>query len=170
MSCWIRSSSDGSPRRIASGAVSRGARVVMKGRPAARPQAVSQPAAAWAGELQRAVKSTAKQPKKDGTNVASPARPIDTKQLSDTVKEEVKGGESSEGPTSVRLSLVAVEAGADQGRAAGRQGSRRAAAAHAEDLRARVEPDHQGQVRAGPPALLRSPSFARRHGELRNLP
>ena len=31
--------------------------------------------------------------------VTTPARSIDTKQLSDVVKEEVKGGESSEGPT-----------------------------------------------------------------------
>ena len=31
--------------------------------------------------------------------MTTPARSIDTKQLTDVVKEEVKGGESSEGPT-----------------------------------------------------------------------
>jgi cytochrome c peroxidase len=41
----------------------------------------------------------ADQTKKGDAQVTSPARPIDTKQLSDVVKEEVKGGESSEGPT-----------------------------------------------------------------------
>ena len=32
------------------------------------------------------------------------------------------------------------------------------------------QPDHQGEVRAGPAALLRPPGLARRHGELRHLP
>jgi cytochrome c peroxidase len=36
---------------------------------------------------------------KDDRGVTAPARSIDTKQLSDTVKEEMKGGEASEGPT-----------------------------------------------------------------------
>ncbi len=39
------------------------------------------------------------QPDPDEAQVTTPARSIDTKQLSDVVKEEVKGGESSEGPT-----------------------------------------------------------------------
>jgi cytochrome c peroxidase len=39
------------------------------------------------------------QAKKGTPSVTTPARPIDTKQLNETVKEEVKGGELSEGPT-----------------------------------------------------------------------
>ena len=39
------------------------------------------------------------QPDPGEAQVTTPARSIDTKQLSDVVKEEVKGGESSEGPT-----------------------------------------------------------------------
>jgi cytochrome c peroxidase len=38
------------------------------------------------------------QTKRDA-QVTAPARPVDTKQLTDVVKEEVRGGESSEGPT-----------------------------------------------------------------------
>jgi cytochrome c peroxidase len=43
--------------------------------------------------------SAADQANKSEPNVTSPVRPIDAKQLTDTVKEEVKGGEASEGPT-----------------------------------------------------------------------
>jgi cytochrome c peroxidase len=43
--------------------------------------------------------SSAQPEQKGGGGLSSPARPIDTKQLVDTVKEEVKGGESSQGPT-----------------------------------------------------------------------
>jgi cytochrome c peroxidase len=39
------------------------------------------------------------QPDPGEAQVTTPARSIDTKQLTDVVKEEVKGGESSEGPT-----------------------------------------------------------------------
>lgn len=37
--------------------------------------------------------------RKEGGEISTPARQIDSKQLNDTVKAEVKGGESSEGPT-----------------------------------------------------------------------
>ena len=141
-----------------------------KGRPQGAPQAASSQQAPG-GRRPRAAGSPVPTSRRKGdAQVTTPARPIDTKQLTETVKEEVKGGEASEGPTPVRLSLAALQARADQGRAAGRQGSRRAAAAHSQDLRSGVESDHQRQVRAGPPALLRSAGLARRHGELRDLP
>ena len=46
-----------------------------------------------------AAQSASEQAKKGDPSVSAPARPIDTKKLTDTVKEEVKGGEASEGPT-----------------------------------------------------------------------
>jgi cytochrome c peroxidase len=62
------------------------------------PQANSRhlpPAAAAPGGAQ----AGAGQATKSEPSITTPARPIDTKQLNETVKEEVKGGESSEGPT-----------------------------------------------------------------------
>jgi cytochrome c peroxidase len=62
------------------------------------PQAVSsQPA--YGPAVTSGAKSGSEQAKKGSPSVNTPARPIDTKQLNETVKEEVKGGESSEGPT-----------------------------------------------------------------------
>ncbi len=43
--------------------------------------------------------SAAQPQEKGGTGLSSPARPIDTKQLAEIVKEEVKGGEAILGPT-----------------------------------------------------------------------
>ncbi len=69
-----------------------------EGQTGGAPQAVSGqqppgPASSKGGQ------SAAAQTQNGGNDVTSPARPIDTKQLTDTVKEEVRGGESSEGPT-----------------------------------------------------------------------
>jgi cytochrome c peroxidase len=47
----------------------------------------------------RLAREGAEETKKGDAPVTSPARPVDTRQLTDVVKEEVKGGESSEGPT-----------------------------------------------------------------------
>jgi cytochrome c peroxidase len=69
-----------------------------EGQSAGTHQAVSgQPAlgAAASGGAQ----SGSEQAKKAAPSLNTPARPIDTKQLNATVREEVKGGESSEGPS-----------------------------------------------------------------------
>ena len=102
--------------------------------------------------------------------MTTPARSIDTKQLTDVVKEEVKGGEASEGPTPFdhlwqpsKAELIKDEPLAVTVPAG-------LAAAHSQDLRSGRQPDHQGEVRAGPAALFRSAGFARRHGELCDLP
>ena len=89
----------------------------------------------------------ADQAKDDEPPVTAPARPIDTKQLSETVKEEVKGGEASAGadarspicgrpskPELIKDEPLAVKV------------PRGLAAAHAQDLRAGLESDHQRQV------------------------
>jgi len=64
----------------------------MKPQPAAnQAPAVSQPS--------KPAQAGGNTPKKSDAQVTTPARSIDTKQLTDVVKEEVKGGDSSEGPT-----------------------------------------------------------------------
>ena len=70
----------------------------------------------------------------------------------------------------LELSLGAIESRADQGRAAQGGRPRRPPAADPQGRRAGLQPDHQGEVRAGPPALLRPAGLARRHGELCDLP
>ena len=57
------------------------------------------PAASREGERPQAAKGRGRQPDPGEAQVTTPARSIDTKQLTEVVKEEVKGGESSEGPT-----------------------------------------------------------------------
>ena len=81
------------------------------------------------------------QPDPGEAQVTTPARSIDAKQLTDVVKEEVKGGESTEGPTVPRPARRR-----SRGRASGRCGAGRASAAHAQNLCARVKPDYQGQI------------------------
>ncbi len=72
---------------------------------------------------------------KQGGQITTPARSIDTKQLTDVVKEEVKGGESSEGPSPFDYLWEPSKGDVDQRRADDRIGSRRIAAAHSQDLR-----------------------------------
>ncbi len=55
------------------------------------------PAAAAKGAPQAAKKAQGADPGE--AQITTPARSVDTKQLTEVVKEEVKGGESSEGPT-----------------------------------------------------------------------
>ena len=94
---------------------------------------------------------------------------VDPKCLSNVVKEEVKGGEATDGPTPSIISGC-LESRADQGRAAHGQRPRRTSATDSQDRCAGLQPDHEGKVRAGPSALFRSAGLARRHGELRDLP
>ena len=73
------------------------------------------------------------------------SRPIDTKQLTDVVKEEVKGGEASEGPTPFDYLWSASKPELIKDEPLAVKVPARAAAAHAQDLRARRQPDHEGQ-------------------------
>ena len=143
--------------------------MVTKGSPKARRRRwLAQPAPGASRPV--AAQSGPEQAKKGDPSVNAPARPIDTKQLNETVKEEVKGGESSEGPSPFAYLWAASNPAVDSRRAFGRQGPDRFAAAHSEDLRSGGEPDYQGEIRAGAPALLRPASLARRYGELCDLP
>ena len=110
------------------------------------------------------------QARKSEGEITTPTQRLDTKQLIDVVKEEVKGGESTEGPTPYDYLWHAVQAGADQGRAADRHGPGRAGTAQNKVNVPASNPADQGQVRAGPAALFRPAGLAGRHGQLRHLP
>ena len=122
--------SDHSPRGIAPGRDRRVQEWRRRCRPRGSPQSVARQQVAGPATLRVPGSPQSGQAKQGEPSVTSPARPIDTKQLTETVKEEVKGGEASEGPTPFAYLWSAAEARADQGRAASRQGSDRPAAAH----------------------------------------
>ena len=168
MSWWIRSSVMSLLGGLLLGGIA-GCQSGDEGRPRARPGRL-EPASVRAGELQgRAIRSPNRR-RKAQPDVTTPARPIDTKQLTRPSRKRSREARRARGRLRSRISgppskpelikdeplAVTVPAGL--------------AAAHSQDLRSGREPDHQGEVRAGPPALLRSAGLARRHGELRNLP
>ena len=95
---------------------------------------------------------------------------VDTKQLVEVVKEEVKGGEAIEGPTPFDYLWLPAKTELIKDEPLGRQPCLGLAAADRQGLRPGGEPADQGEVRARPAALFRSPGLARRHRELRHLP
>jgi cytochrome c peroxidase len=97
MSCWIRSSVIPLLGGMLLGGLA-GCNIGDEGRTEGTPQTVSRQQALGALASSGA-QSGSDQAKKGEPSVNTPARSIDTKQLNETVKEEVKGGESSEGPS-----------------------------------------------------------------------
>lgn len=96
MSCWIRSSLMGLLGGLVLLAIA-GCQNGDEGQPGNASQVVTTPS--FRPGNSKGSQSAQPPAQNQGAGVSTPARPIDTKQLADTVKAELKGGESTEGPS-----------------------------------------------------------------------
>ena len=164
MECWIRSSA----AFVLGGVVLIGSGGCDSGQQAAD----SSPA----GGASQPAQASKPSPVPEGPDREDPGRaddpePTDRHEIADRGRQGRSQGRRGAGRSdALRLPLAAVQARADQGRAADRRGARGIHPADRQGHGAGLQSADQGQVRAGPPALFRPAGLARRHGQLRHLP